>query len=89
MDKVIEVLDEWCSKDLIPLNGVVIKRSYNPINVSQIELIWTIEYTREGCQKELIVKDKCPRSIDSINHMIDVYEFGELCCKYKETINTQ
>ncbi len=74
-----KMLEEWRNSSFSPIEGMEISRDYLPGDDSSIELIWFIDYEKDGERKSkrYSVKNNAD-DIDSLNIQIDNVERNEL-----------
>ena len=75
----MRLLDNWRNEVLEPIQGVKIDRDYNPCDDETIELMWFVNYQKDGIDHTFkFIVSNLPDDISAINTKIDVVEQVEL-----------
>ena len=77
--ETMRLLDHWRNEVIEPIQGIEIRRDYNPCDDGTIELIWSADYQRGGANHTFFYREgNQADDISAINIKIDVVEQVEL-----------
>ena len=77
--ETMRLLDHWRNEVIEPIQGIEIRRDYNPCDDGTIELMWFVEYQKGDVDHIFkYIVSNLPDDISAINIKIDVVEQVEL-----------
>lgn len=77
--ETMRMLESWRNEVIVPIQGIEIRRDYNPRDDGTIELMWLADYQRGGANHTFFCREgNLPDDISAINTKIDVVEQVEL-----------